>query len=330
MSHFYVLVRVPANLAGNGDEDAIHAAVSKLMLPYKESGCGDNDPDELRQYLTFHDTEDEYLTEYKTDTTPVFIEPNVTIHTKYSDRFRTFDAKTFSSEYICPDGWTTDDAYPLARLYATFESFMADYCGYKTRDEQTGRYGYWQNPNKKWDWFSIGGRWDNELPRKGGEKVNIVPLYDFDWSAIHAEMDQRFSEFAPAYLRVIETGKDTSGFMEGPRSNALSFGLLACKDEAELTEDDKRQVLIPWERQPNRFDVWQRVTIEGLQKFYTGFFPAYALLDASGWHAKGDMGWFGMDSHTPERNPLALAATAMESLKTGDQTDWLVGVDCHI
>ena len=52
---------------------------------------------------------------------------------------------------------------PLKDTYATFEEYMEDYCGYSERDPETGKYGRWENPNRKWDWWEIGGRWAGHL-----------------------------------------------------------------------------------------------------------------------------------------------------------------------
>ena len=35
-------------------------------------------------------------------------------------------------------------------------------------DERTGKRGYWQNPNAKWDWFIVGGRFSGSLRTKRG------------------------------------------------------------------------------------------------------------------------------------------------------------------
>lgn len=39
-----------------------------------------------------------------------------------------------------------------------FEYFIKEWAGYK-KDPETGKYGYWENPNRKWDWYQLGGRW---------------------------------------------------------------------------------------------------------------------------------------------------------------------------
>lgn len=38
--------------------------------------------------------------------------------------------------------------------YNTFEEYMEDRYG-GPRDEETERYGYWENPNAKWDWYRV-------------------------------------------------------------------------------------------------------------------------------------------------------------------------------
>jgi len=51
-------------------------------------------------------------------------------------------------------------------IYATFEEFCQAHHGYKGRDEKTGKYGYWENPNAKWDWYQLGGRWNGFFKMK--------------------------------------------------------------------------------------------------------------------------------------------------------------------
>ena len=41
-------------------------------------------------------------------------------------------------------------------------------------------YEYWTNPNAKWDWFEIGGRWSNRLRLKNGERADSALLCDID------------------------------------------------------------------------------------------------------------------------------------------------------
>lgn len=43
-------------------------------------------------------------------------------------------------------------------------------------------YEYWTNPNAKWDWFEVGGRWSGRLRLKNGERADSALLCDIDTS----------------------------------------------------------------------------------------------------------------------------------------------------
>ena len=49
-------------------------------------------------------------------------------------------------------------------------------------DERTGKRGYWQNPNAKWDWYKIGGRFMGKLRLKDGSRASWAKIRDIDTS----------------------------------------------------------------------------------------------------------------------------------------------------
>ncbi len=55
-------------------------------------------------------------------------------------------------------------------------------------DPYTGKRGYWQNPNARWDWFEVGGRFSNMLRYEGtgigGEGVDAAPVRDVDTTSL--------------------------------------------------------------------------------------------------------------------------------------------------
>ena len=85
----------------------------------------------------------------------------------------------------------------------SFEEY-AEYCGYK-KDPDTGKYGYWENPDAQWNWYELGGRWRNYFKLKkgttyykhGNAGLNNLPLQegyadmahkkDIDWEGMRAE-----------------------------------------------------------------------------------------------------------------------------------------------
>lgn len=56
----------------------------------------------------------------------------------------------------------------------------AEYCGYckykqdENIPDENAVFGYYFNPNAEWDWFEIGGRWNNSIKTKSGVFVILV------------------------------------------------------------------------------------------------------------------------------------------------------------
>lgn len=73
-------------------------------------------------------------------------------------------------------------------------------------NEETGIWEEWStyNPDSKWDWYSIGGRWSDGIKTKSGEYVDECFLGEIDWSPFKpedyckkAEKDWRGNEYHP-------------------------------------------------------------------------------------------------------------------------------------
>ena len=168
MSHFTVLV-----IGENPEEQ---------LAPYQENNMG-TCPE---KYLKFIDTEDESRNEWETKTTDA-----VKIDGKYyftwDERFRvegTFG--TGPDTHKVPDDLTIEKV-PLKTLYSTFEEFMNKWHGYIGRDKKTNKYGYWNNPNTKWDWYVLGGRWDGFFKLKNNETSNQASKGDIDFKGMEEE-----------------------------------------------------------------------------------------------------------------------------------------------
>jgi hypothetical protein len=170
--------------------------------------------------------------------------------------------------------------------------FMAD--GYQTDDEGNLLSTY--NPDSKWDWYQEGGRWSGMLRRKSDG----------------AEVD------------------------EG-RVGDLEFGL----DEEEY-KDALRFWDIVVDHKPHKPDEeYHTIYKEEYYKEYYGDrdtyakhcaqFSTFAVLTPDGvWHEKGEMGWFGCSSETPEEAKDWEEHYKERFLDTADP-DWILTiVDCHI
>ncbi len=80
-------------------------------------------------------------------------------------------------ELILPKGAKVE-MVPFKQVYKDFETFAKQHCGLEKNEQ--GQYGYMYNPNAKWDWYELGGRWENYLPLKNGEHANEAVWDEID------------------------------------------------------------------------------------------------------------------------------------------------------
>src|SRR5581483_965105 len=158
MSHFTVLV-----VTDRSDDDAI----TQALVPFQEHACTGECP---KEYMEFNETETEYRQEYETGSRKMYRSPAGELFGPWDEKFRvpgTVGINLGGLNHKKPDDYTEVEV-PFKQLYSTFEQFMREWAGDEEPDPETGKYGYWENPNKKWDWWQVGGRWSNSLVRKNG------------------------------------------------------------------------------------------------------------------------------------------------------------------
>ena len=79
----------------------------------------------------------------------------------------------------------------------------AEYCGYckykqdENIPDEDAVFGYYFNPNAEWDWFEIGGRWNNSIKTKSGVFCNSCKIGEIDFTPDERKMEinRRFWEF---------------------------------------------------------------------------------------------------------------------------------------
>lgn len=123
------------------------------------------------KYIEFEDLTDELTSQYKKDTVQCVKFPNGLLHTVYDHEFyRKYcvkDGKVYKKSYgpyrqkkrtkkskrikVLAD-------YPFNKMYKSFDEFVEKYHGYSFYEEENA-YGYYFNPDGKFDWYQIGGRW---------------------------------------------------------------------------------------------------------------------------------------------------------------------------
>lgn len=157
---------------------------------------------------------------------------------------------------------------------------------------------YWCNPKAKWDWYTIGGRWNNYLTDKSGLRTNSTKIKDLD-----------FKPDLDLYNRSIRKWE------------------LLVEGAEPITEDDKE--IVSWNRYKpeyytSRFNNKEHFAMSTAEPL------TYAILTPDGeWHAPGDMGWFGMSDESNEA-AKEWDADYYEFIMSQNSEHYITIVDCHI
>lgn len=350
MSHFTVLV-----VGSNFEEQ---------LAPFQENNMGDCP----RNYLEFHNTEDELIAEFEEDICEVYVNESLrNVEGKNYWRFKWDSYFTqkypihgtespglfghgpdIDKERIQADGWELKEL-SYKELYDTFEEFCTKHHGYNERDLEMGKYGYWENPNAKWDWYQVGGRWagffkikpgslgirsdsrdiswifDNKDPYKGDiRRMDSAKMGDIDWETMHLEnreeAEQTWKEWE-AYKE--DFGNDGTDFetafkkfKEDKRNASSDINTVEEFKQMRLNSDGH------W-----RFGVRSGETKEAFiarREIPTTF----AIIKNGEWYERGEMGWWGVVSD--EKPCKDWQETFAELLEDVDSETLLTVVDCHI
>ena len=313
MSHFTVMVI--------GDN------VDAQLAPFQENNMGDCPA----EFMEFTDTEDEFLSEYNEDSITKVVMPDGTLKNRWE-------------EGVTDDMERRD--IPFKELYATFEEFVSEYHSYEARDEKTGRYGYWENPNRKWDWYQVGGRWSGFLKLKPGAKGSHG---ERSWMNRGAENDAGTCDSALKGAIDFEAMRQEAGEHAADawdKAHEL-FGDRAfitwdeakanCTTDGTIDFDKARAIYNAQEpvKAFNRhFGPFQNAGdfLVSREQFIADArataINTFAVLKDGEWYEKGEMGWWGMSD---DKMTDAQWATKIGELLDGlsDETPITI-VDCHI
>jgi len=192
------------------------------------------------------------------------------------------------------------------------EEWCKGWCG-QTLDED-GNTLTTYNQDSKWDWYEIGGRWSGSFILKPGMngKMGMRSLWNADKEIPSDHVDQA----------------------------------LKCEiDWDEMNENDKMRAGIDWDDlfnpnpdacmwRPEYVAKQQKIHLEmyGTKEEYVkrrGIWTPYAVVTEDGWHAPGDMGWWGMSSdETEDRDKFDQEFQRLLADQPDDAITTMV--DCHI
>ena len=156
MSHFLALV--------------IGQDWEEQLAPYQENTMGDCP----KEYLEFFDMTEETILDYQGSAPGVFTEDGEFLF-QWDDRVKKLGLKDKVTDIL------------FTQSFPDFDTFVRKYCCYKL-DPIYKKYGVWQNPNAKWDWYEPGGRWDDYFKVKPNVELSTSLLAkDINWKAMKDE-----------------------------------------------------------------------------------------------------------------------------------------------
>lgn len=301
MSHFAVAV------ISDGTKE-----LSELLAPYQENNMCDCP----KEYLAFVDETDDYRETYETSEREFVNMPDGRRISPYDDEFRVRDeSRPFESyKFVVPEELERVHI-PLKEIYPTFEDYMKGID--MEPDPETGKYGYWENQNRKWDWWMVGGRWRAQVHATNGE---CAPYPRFNLGG--ETMWEEAKDYPPEHFDSAKLGD-----------------MIWDRDEAASKRaNDQWRAWVEGEEVDGVGDPWYKPT------FYTkryGDRETYALCKSTmwwravvtpdgKWHEVGEMGWFACTSESGEELIEWVKTFKERFIDPYPSECTLTVVDCHI
>lgn len=287
MSHFSVMV------IGNNIEEQ--------LAPYQENNMGDC-PEE---YLEFNDCTEEVLDKWENGKIKGY-----------------FSKKGFEYDFNLNNKKSKE--YPYSKVYKNKDDFAFNYFGYKKYDD---KYGYYFNPNAKWDWYTLGGRWSNFLKLKNNENVNQAKKKDIAFEDMTIDS---YNEAKQEYEEIIEN------IFNGSLGDYKPWKYFK---EQNIDLEEKRKLYWNQEQLLKIKDLKKNYyLINGLDLFYNktkeefaqeaanSSISTFAFVKDGIWYEKGEMGWWAIVKDEKQNWDKEF----IEMLNEVDDESLISIIDCHI
>ena len=181
---------------------------------------------------------------------------------------------------------------------ASLEKFCEEYLGYTY--EEDGAYST-VNPDGKWDWYVIGGRWNNTLPIK-----NKTIVENADYNGYEDNLKDNMCKIKDLQLTKRFTREETE----------------------ELRKQYNEKITVGDMYKPEYY--LEKYPTFGHYVDYCGSYSTYSILTGDGqWIEPGKMGSFGLSSASPEQE-RSFHQVFRECINKQRPEDYFILVDCHV
>jgi len=305
---------------------------------------GEDVEEQLAKYnenleIEFQDETAEWQNDYETKTCHMKKLPDGRVVFPWDPEF---SSKIPFEKPVFPEG-ATDVEVPQKERYATFEEYVTEWHGH----DLSTPCGYWRNPDAKWDWYMVGGRWTGYFKLKPGEvgeigEPGVMTSFcdDEDRADIARKGDIDFDGMVAEHLEEKQLQYQNFHEMVKGRAIPLWRDVLSMCEYRGGTVDDARKIynnneVIVDLREAGVF--WLEDSFiekmllplkEYLKKESKQALSTFAVVKDGVWYERGEMGWFATVANEKD------ADTWLEEwynlvMSMPDDT-LLTVVDCHI
>jgi hypothetical protein len=230
--------------------------------------------------------------------------------------------------------YTEEAVVPIATMveYAEFlnKRYSEDGYKYRVRDGVLQRQSTY-NPESKWDWWVVGGRWSNMLMLKDGRHVDEAYIRDVDWVGMRAVARKKAEDDFDLMWNII--GKRT------PLVAWKSFMAKYPNDIAKAREEYNAQETLKVLRSSNvaapvfgcPVETYHLDAPNPRESFVEASVNAipwcYAVVKDGKWVTQGSMGWWGMSKDDMTDDEWK---AIVRKLIDDSPDEYVTVVDCHI
>jgi hypothetical protein len=181
------------------------------------------------------------------------------------------------------------------------------------------------NPNSKWDWYEIGGRYAGRLILKEGVEKEEEPNFSWGWDAKATEEVLKEPRVDTALVGNIDWTK--MHLVQSKYDDAIRFWEMKIEGAKPETEEEKEQ--LTWDWYKPEFYTERYKNKETFAKSRSSF-TMWAIVKDGEWFEKGSMGFWAMSNETDDEALDWEMNMYDRFIKDLPADTRITVVDCHI
>jgi hypothetical protein len=181
------------------------------------------------------------------------------------------------------------------------------------------------NPNSKWDWYQIGGRYAGRLILKEGVEKEFEPEFSWGWDAKAMEEVIKEPRVDTALKGQIDWDKMHN--VQSKYDAAIRFWEMKVEGAEPQTDDEKEQLKWDWYKPEFYTERYQNK--ETFAKSRASF-TMWAIVKDGEWFEKGTMGFWAMSDESHDEALDWELNMYDRFIKDLPEDTRLTVVDCHI